>query len=931
MPLNYSTATKPAVLKRFTLIYLPVAIVLSGLLLLNFRQDEQREIENITQRENSHIELAKAMMTQHFADVNSDVRILANLSVLQNYLDSGNPTLHDEVAKYLLVLSQVTRLYDKVRYLDASGKEEIRINFNDGKPAIVPREELQDKSKHYFFRDVFSLRQGEIYVSPLDLNVEHNRLEIPFKPAIRFGTPVFDSAGRKQGILLLNYFANNLLQSFHRAMQGNDQSGMLINRDGYWLENVNHADEWGFMLGKNDRTFGHDFPNEWRTISMVEKGALLTAKGLFIYSTIHPLLLGEVSSTGSEIVSGTSKQMITSSDFYWKIISFTPHAVLAGALFYNQAHNRVLIAVIYLILALAAWIVSSLTLNRKYAEEALRVAATSFDSQQGMMITDSNNIILRVNQAFTVITGYPADEVIGKNPRLLSSGRHDTHFYASMWKRICSSGTWEGDIWNRRKNGECYPEHLTVTEVKDPNGNVTNYVGAMTDISLRKRSEEEIHLLAFYDPLTRLPNRRLLMDRLLQALSSSARTRRFGALLFIDLDNFKTLNDNFGHNMGDLLLQQVTERLTACVREADTVARLGGDEFVVILEGLSEQALKAAAQAKSVGEKILVTLNQPYQLATHEYLCTSSIGATLFHNKNQSLDELLKQADISMYQAKKAGRNTLRFFDPQMQNAINLRASIKVELDNALKKEQFQLYYQIQVDDSHRPLGAEALIRWIHPERGLVSPAQFIPLAEETGLILPIGQWVIETACAQLKIWQQDRLTRDLVLTINVSSIQFRQTDFVSQLRTAMQRHAINPNLFKLELTESLFLEDVDDTISTMNLLKEAGVRFSLDDFGTGYSCLQYLKRLPLDQIKIDQSFIRDLAVDSSDKTIVRTIIAMAHSLSMDVIAEGVETEEQRQLILDSGCFHFQGYLFGRPVPIEQFEALLKQMEPLRG
>jgi diguanylate cyclase (GGDEF)-like protein len=415
------------------------------------------------------------------------------------------------------------------------------------------------------------------------------------------------------------------------------------------------------------------------------------------------------------------------------------------------------------------------------------------------------------------------------------------------------------------------------------------------------------------------------MDRLQQSLASSARSGRKGALLFIDLDNFKDINDTLGHDIGDLLLQQTAQRLKSCLREVDTVARLGGDEFVVMLEDLSEQLIEAATQTKAVGEKILAALNQPYLLATHKYHCTPSIGATIFSDHRQSGEELLKRADIAMYQAKKAGRNTLRFFNPKMQDVINTRTALESELRKALENQQFHLYYQIQVDSSYHPLGAEALIRWIHPERGLVSPADFIPLAEETGLILPIGQWVLETACTQLKAWEQEALTRDLVLAVNVSAKQFRQADFVSQVQAVMQRHSINPTRLKLELTESMLLENIEDTIATMNALSGIGIQFSLDDFGTGYSSLQYLKRLPLNQIKIDKSFVRDIVIDSSDKAIVSAIIAMTQSLMLSVIAEGVETDEQRQLLLESGCAHYQGYLFSKPVPIEQFEALLKQ------
>lgn len=559
--------------------------------------------------------------------------------------------------------------------------------------------------------------------------------------------------------------------------------------------------------------------------------------------------------------------------------------------------------------------------DRKYIEAELRIAATAFESQDGILVTDARNCILRVNQAFTAITGYTLSEVVGKNPRMLHSGRHDSAFYGAMWQCIREQGSWEGEVWNRRKNGEIFPEHLAITVVRGDDGNVSNYVATLTDITVSKAAVDEIKNLAFYDPLTHLPNRRLLLDRLQQAVASSARNSRAGSLLFIDLDNFKNLNDTLGHVMGDLLLKQVAERLTGCVREGDTVARLGGDEFVVMLEDLSAAPVEAAEQTELVGEKILTTLNLPYQLAAHQYRSTPSIGAALFAGHEQSIDELMKQADIAMYQSKRAGRNTLRFFDPQMQESINARLDIEGELHKAIEAQQFHLYYQIQVNSENRAVGAESLIRWLHPERGFVPPAQFIPLAEETGLILPIGQWVLETACAQLSAWQAEVRTCELALSVNVSAKQFRQTGFVEQVEEAVRRYGIKPMLLKLELTESMLLDNIEDIIVKMNALKKIGVQFSLDDFGTGYSSLQYLKRLPIKQLKIDQSFVRDLAVDSSDKAIVRTIIAMAHSLNLEVIAEGVETAEQRQFLLDEGCMNFQGYLFGKPLPIEQFDA----------
>jgi len=568
-------------------------------------------------------------------------------------------------------------------------------------------------------------------------------------------------------------------------------------------------------------------------------------------------------------------------------------------------------------------IVENIT-ERKQSEKDLRIAAAAFESQEGMFVTDANKAILRVNIAFTTITGYSAEEVIGKTPQLLSSGKQSKEFYTAMWKSIHNTGAWKGEIWNRRKSGDIYPEQLTITAVKDATGITTNYVATLTDITKSKAAVNEIKNLAFYDPLTKLPNRRLVLERLAHALSASTRTGQYGALLFLDLDNFKTLNDTLGHNFGDLLLQQTAERLNNCLRKSDTASRIGGDEFVVLLEALGNQDMDAATQAEATGYKILDALNAPYELDTHTYNSSSSIGITLFDKRHMKPEELLKQADIAMYQAKHEGRNALCFFEPKMQEVIHARAELEKSLRLAIKQQQFELHYQIQVDQAGQALGAEALIRWHHPTRGIVSPFEFIPAAEEMGLIVPIGQWVLETACAQLQTWQQDALTQKLTLSVNVSAKQFSQTDFVEQVKTTVEHYAIDPNLLNLELTESLLLNKVEDTIATMNVLQAIGIHFELDDFGTGYSSLQYLKKLPLHQLKIDRTFINDIVTNASDQAIVSTIIAMAESLMLKVIAEGVETEEQRQRLLNKGCIHYQGYLFSKPVPIEEFEALLR-------
>lgn len=557
--------------------------------------------------------------------------------------------------------------------------------------------------------------------------------------------------------------------------------------------------------------------------------------------------------------------------------------------------------------------------ERKLSEIELKIAATAFEAQEGMIVTDAHSRILRVNNAYTEITGYSAEESIGKTPNFLSSGKHDQKFYEAMWSALKQTGTWAGEIWNRRKSGEVYPERLLITAVKDRQGNITNYVASLADITESKAASDEIRNLAFYDPLTQLPNRRLFLDRLEQALAASSHSRQIGALLFLDIDHFKVLNDTLGHNAGDQLLKMIGVRLRSCVREADTVARIGGDEFVILIEELGQDKLAAASYTEMLAEKILHLMAQPYKLDAYDYSGSTSIGATLFINHEAASEDLLKQADIAMYQAKDSGRNAIRFFDMQMQEAVAARVNLERELRNAIDNSQFELYYQIQVNAQQAPIGAEALIRWNHPERGMISPADFISLAEDTGLILPIGQWVLNTACAQLKKWQSHAHTRELSISINVSAKQFNQADFITQVHDMVTRHKIDPAFLNLELTETMLLDSVELMIDKMIALRKIGVRFELDDFGTGYSSLQYLKRLPLNQLKIDQAFIRDIG-SSNDKVLVITIIAMAHNLGLKVIAEGVETEAQQQFLLQHGCDHFQGYLFSKPVPIQVLE-----------
>jgi diguanylate cyclase (GGDEF)-like protein/PAS domain S-box-containing protein len=572
---------------------------------------------------------------------------------------------------------------------------------------------------------------------------------------------------------------------------------------------------------------------------------------------------------------------------------------------------------------------------KKHDRELMRKNSQIFQAiqdsvKESLLVLDKEGIVLSVNPTGASRFALTTDQLVGRNlfdldPSEVAASRR------SHIKEVMGSGlpmTFEDSREGRDYLNSFYP-------VFDQHKQCEAVVVFAADITERKATAEEIYSLAFYDPLTNLPNRRLMQDRLMQRLKTSTRDNHHGALMLIDIDHFKILNDTLGHDVGDQLLVEVAQRLRSCIRESDTVARLGGDEFVVILDDLDEGSL-AATQAEAVAEKIQALLVLPFVLNViandveqiqHSYHCTSSIGITLFHDQSNSIKELMRRADTAMYQAKAAGRNTVRFFDPDMQAVVTARAALETDLRKAISDNQFVLHYQPQVDFQGQVIGAEALIRWQHPHRSMVSPAEFIPLAEDTGLILPIGHWVLTTACAQLAIWATHPETAHFTLAVNVSARQINLPNFVEEVLAVVDAAGVAPGKLKLELTESLLLENAEVIIGKMVALKARGVGFSLDDFGTGYSSLSYLKRLPLDQLKIDRSFVRDVLTDTNDAAIARTIVALGKTLGLAVIAEGVEAEAQRDFLASNGCYAYQGYFFSRPLPLDGFEAFLKQRE----
>ena len=574
----------------------------------------------------------------------------------------------------------------------------------------------------------------------------------------------------------------------------------------------------------------------------------------------------------------------------------------------------------------------------RQSQEQLLLLQTSISRLNDIvLITEAASIdapgprIVFVNDAFEIHTGYSREEVLGKSPRLLQGPQTQRAELDRIRSALQKAQPVRAELINYKKNGDPFWLELEIVPVDYFSRGLTHWVSVGRDVTKRKAADDEIERLAFYDTLTQLPNRQLLMDRLQRALSQGTGTAEIGVLMFIDLDHFKVLNDSLGHARGDLLLQQAAARLATCVRANETVARLGGDEFVIMLEHQGESPQAATDKARAVGGQILAALSEPYDLAGHQYHGTCSIGITSFSRHHQNIGDLLKQADLAMYQAKGAGRNGLCFFDPDMQAAATANAALSAELRQGLREREFLLHYQPQVGPDGQMLGVEALIRWQHPQRGLIGPGEFISQAEESGLILPLGQWVMEAACAQLASWSRRPETGKFSIAVNVSARQFRDPEFVDLVMTVMKQYGIAAHRLKLELTESLLATGMEVTIAKMGMLKNAGVTLSIDDFGMGYSALSYLKHLPLDQLKIDRAFVKDVLTDPNDAAIARTIIGLAQSLGLAVMAEGVETEAQRAFLAWNGCECYQGFLFCKALPIDALEVFIKNLPAQDG
>ncbi|MBS1170499.1 MAG: hypothetical protein H6R01_1417 [Burkholderiaceae bacterium] len=1168
---------------RMLLLFVPVAVLICIGSYLLHRAEATRLHAEQARKEHETVLSGAISIGRSLQEISRDLLYLANRSGNRNLLHALKNSDLTSVANDWLEFSRSKQVYDKIRWIDETGMERLRIDYDKGGPKIAWPAELQSKANRYFFAETSKLDAGEIFVSPLDLNVEHEQIEIPYKATIRFGMPVFDENGQRRGIFLINYSADDLLERFTQVTRLGSHSDWLLNQDGYWIKGQQPEDEFGFMFGRNNLTLAHRHPDAWRQISSSENGQFLDAAGLWTYITVYPLQEWHKGNNRAASANAASNMPTGAATYSWKIVSLLPaaeynagiaafetrlagsavvlltlfflgawrmvraqmkeeatrvelaekearlsslvqtipemvwmkneqgvylacnhafecfygipenailgktdhdffpkqqaesfrshdrnvitsgqpkhyeewvsatsngqnallettkvpvftaqnqlvgilgishditerrkienelhnsHHLLAnltahvpGALFQFQLHpdgqhtlpfvssgitslfgvtpqqtkdnsstltklimpediDKMRSSVEESAHRMQPWLhefrvnlpergtrwlqgnaapekladgstlwhgfISDIT-ERKQAEEGLLLAAMVYqNSSESIMVTDADNRIVAVNPAFEQMTGYLAEDVLGKNPRMLSSGQHDASFYDEMWATLKTAGRWEGEFWNRRKNGESYVVWRTINTITNTDGSVRYYVALTSDITHKKESEKLIWQQANFDALTGLSNRNMFRDQLELEIRKAKRTNLPMALVLLDLDHFKDVNDTLGHDMGDILLQEAAKRLRACVRQSDVVARLGGDEFTIILGELHEPA-----SVERIVHDILQRLSEPFQLKEEQVHISASIGVTFYPKDATAIDELLKNADQAMYAAKHDGRNRCNFFDPSMQEVAQLRMRMISDMRGVLDGQQFLLKYQPIIDlttgEVHK---AEALIRWQHPLRGLLEPLAFIPVAEETGMIVEIGNWVFREATRQAAHWRATH-NSDFQISINMSPVQFRNDnalldDWIAHLRDIdLPGHGI-----AIEITENMLLDTNENTNNMLLAFRDAGIQVTADDFGTGYSSLAYLKKFDIDYIKIDQSFTQNLTPDSNDMALCKAIIVMAHTLGMKVIAEGVETPEQRDLLKTIGCDYAQGFLFSVPLPAHGFDILLQTKTP---
>ncbi len=909
--------------------------------------------------------------------------ILRSIASGDGYDEQENATeaiWQRRLAAHLGTVLQQRAAYLSIRLIldQNEGREYVRIDKVDGKIHESAEEELQQKGHRDYYQETLKLQKGEVYFSAINLNREHGRITLPMQPVIRFATPVFDHDGLVAGILVFNIDFKGITKTFSRShtnthfMMTNSFGDYLIHKDenrifGFEFnrpsriqddylvlqsfiaknskEETLSLDQMAGDVGMALRKFHYDPLNQDHCMILGAEVSLdiLRQKSLMLRNKLILILFGAVlmisfaTSILAYLVTRPLKELTTAADRIANGEDVEVPAcgndevgVLASSmqtmLHHLHSSRQEVQDLAYSLedkvrertqdLALVNGELKEEIVERQKVEQDLRLASKYLEiTQEALVITDPSGTILEVNEAFVEMAGFSRSEVLGENPRVLKSGRHDKKFYEEMWRALLEEGHWQGEIWDRRKNGEVYPKWISISAVRNKDGEITNFVALSTDITASKEAEEKLEKLAHYDPLTGLANRLLFHYRLEHDLAMAGRRKWDLGLILLDLDGFKEVNDTLGHPAGDQLLIQVSERLQGSVRESDTVARLGGDEFVVILTNIQKENDLAM-----LGQKILDALRAPYELDGERVEISASLGIAVYPDDGKDANLLLKNADTAMYHAKDDGKGRIQFYTEAMTKKAAARFRLAADLRTALENEEFLVYYQPKLSlMDGRIVGLEALVRW-KSNGEIIPPFKFIPVAEETGIITEIGEWVLRQACIQTKKWHEE--FPELRISVNLSGKQFSSKGLVEMVDSVLKETGLDPGKLELEITETVIMSDVDATIESLWQLKKLGLVLSVDDFGTGYSSLSYLKRFPIDVLKVDRSFVMDITEDANDRAVVKAIVSLGIQLKMKVIAEGVETIEQLTILKSIDCHEMQGYLVSPPVPAEEFYKL---------
>jgi diguanylate cyclase (GGDEF)-like protein/PAS domain S-box-containing protein len=880
--------------KRAILLLSLFFLAHTTIFVLIYKFDTSTDIKYLKKLSSHTLYEQSKIIDTHLSSIKMDLTLLSNEYIFTKYLEN-NTKYKEDTQEYLKRYMSQKGIYDQIRYIDIDGNEKLRVNYNNGTPVIVKDNNLQNKRDRYYFINSINLQKSNIYISPFDLNIERGEIEKPIKPMIRFAMPIFKD-NKKVGVLVINYLGNKLLSSLTSSFINFDGHVSLLNKDSYWILSNDEAKEWGFMYKtKKHINYSRVYPDEWDTISSYTHKDFESKNGYHTFITIN-----------------------VSKDISWKVVVTIPISMIDSI---KSSTIQLIIPLYIFILLLGgiSLITYIKTLKRRHVAQArIDLMSQVFKySKEGILITNSNLEILEVNKAFTSITGYSFEELKLKKPSVLQSKYHNKEFYQDMWESLAKHDYWEGEIKNRKKCGEIFLEWLRIYKVKD-GSNVLSYIGIFSDITEQKEIENEIYRLAHYDSLTKLPNRHLFNITLADMLNKANTNETKLALLFIDLDNFKYINDAFGHIVGDLFLQNVSKRINNIITDKNHIARLGGDEFVVIIDKFDD-----IDDLKNSANTLIHTLAQPFLINKEDIFTSASIGIAIYPDDATESQELIKHADIAMYLAKNSGKNNYQIFNKELESSTNERFAIESKLHKAVENSEFILHFQPQIDTiTKKIVGFESLIRWQNPIKGIISPQVFIPIAEETGLINPIGAWVVEETFKYLNELHAKELYIDA--SINISSIQLKHPMIVDTIDALANSYNINPKYIKLEVTESILMENIEEYISTLDSLNSLGFRISIDDFGTGYSSLNYLRKLPIDELKIDKSFIQDILKDKNNAQIVSAIISIAKSLELNVVAEGVEEYKEVEILSKLECDKIQGFYYSKPLDKDNFNSFIQ-------